>query len=201
MLGVSISGIATDPESTGFGVGFKEILTLLFFGALYVVYGSVQTLIVGYFTVIFLSLVDLSFGKILQPLHFGALSVGLSVIPISYFGMLLHAFSTYPESNFYIYSYYISTIFVGCVCGVWGAETRISQHESPTKISLQFNTRQILALTGWLTLLMAVSFADTGFLVFLLIAALIFFLTAAIVLFVYAQVILRLSDVLKGQAK
>ncbi len=185
MIGILVAAIITDPHTNGFESSIRAITSTIFFTVLYVTFGSFCALFVGFFSSLVLAIFDHSIGKLLTPTLIAAAVSGMSVIPISIMGIFLHAFSTYPESELFVFLFYVPTIIVGCVCGIWGANARIVVDSKTATGKWQLNIRQLFVVTAWVGLILALGFGD----LVLVIASIIYIATVVLVVIVYTQII------------
>ena len=165
LVGVLIAAMATDPHGNGMIGGLQAIAATVLGTLLYAIVGALFTILTGFIATSFISLVDSSFGRILSPIAFGASSVGLSVIPIAIMGIFQQAFSTYPDSETFVFFYYVPIVVVGCSIGIWGASTKLPPFSTSHLSNLRFSTRQLLALTFWIALIFGIGFGNMVFLI------------------------------------
>ena len=174
MAGVLIAAVATAPFVNGQNNWIQEFVGFVFYSGL----GGMQTAVVGFFATILISIFDASFGRVLLPRAFAGCCVGLSVIPIAVEGIFQQAFSTYPDSD-----WYVSITFIGCLAGVLTANLKFPMSGVlPQKF--RFSVRQLLALTFWIALVFALGFGNILFLV----AAAIFLSVLFTTLFVVSKI-------------
>ena len=190
MIGVLASLIITDPHGSGFGGNFGQIIGAVSGIFLYAIVGSICTVFSGCFALLLMVLFDHSLGKVFSPTLFSAASIGLSVIPISVMGIFAQAFSTYPDSEWFACLYYVPTIIAGYICGIWGSNLRIVASPSVARTKWQLGTLHLFALTGWVTLMLALGFGNVVFLV----AASIYVTIVALVVTIYNQFKRRVSS-------
>jgi hypothetical protein len=146
---ILLIAIFADPTQ-GFGNNLYEIVGSLFLVLIYFGVCGCVTAIVGLFAVLAVTVFDQSMGKQISPSTFGAASVGMSLIPLAILGIFQHAFSIYPDSNWFVYFYFVGSVLLGSALGIWGVNRRFGRKPEVSSHRFTFSTRQLLVLTAWI---------------------------------------------------